>query len=72
MRYSSPPSSWSASMTSPSSSTQIHQATLALTDAVAASSEDRMLVPEALSQSIRHLFVFYLVAGSCERQCDDE
>jgi hypothetical protein len=29
-----------------------------------------MLVPEALSQSIRHLFVFYLVARSCERQCD--
>ena len=51
---------------------QMRQATLALTDAIAATSEDRMLVPEALSQSIGHLFVFYLVARACERQCDHE
>ena len=51
---------------------QMHHATLALTHAIAATSEDRMLVPEAPSQSIRHLFVFYLVARSCERQCDQE
>jgi hypothetical protein len=51
---------------------EMRQATLALTHAIAATSEDRMLVPEALSQSIRHLFVFYLVARSCERQCDHE
>ncbi len=51
---------------------QMRQSTLALTDAIAATSEDRMLVPEALSQSIGHLFVFYLVALSCERQCVEE
>jgi hypothetical protein len=49
---------------------QVRQATAALTHAIAATAEDRMLVPEALSQSIRHLFVFYLVARPRERQCD--
>lgn len=41
-------------------------------NAIAATSKDRMLVPEELSQSIRHLFVFYLVVRSCERQCDQK
>lgn len=51
---------------------QMRRATLAVTAAIAATTDDRMLVPEALSESIRHLFVFYLIARSCERQCDRE
>jgi hypothetical protein len=51
---------------------QMHHATLAVTAAIVATAEDRMLVPEALSASIRHLFAFYLIARSCELQCDRE
>jgi predicted deacylase len=36
---------------------QMRHATLALTHAIGATADDRMLVPEALSESIRHLFV---------------
>ncbi|MGZ4288789.1 MAG: hypothetical protein ACXVXL_30670 [Solirubrobacteraceae bacterium] len=41
---------------------QVRLATLALTQAAAAISEDRMLVPDRLAKSLRHLLVVYVIA----------
>ena len=41
---------------------EVRQATLALTQAAAAVIEDRMLVPDRLSKSLRHLLVVYVIA----------
>ena len=41
---------------------EVRQATLALTQAAAATTEDRMLVPDRLAKSLRHLLVVYVIA----------
>jgi hypothetical protein len=41
---------------------QVRLATLALTQAAAAIPEDRMLVPDRLAKSLRHLLVIYVIA----------
>jgi hypothetical protein len=41
---------------------QVRLATLALTQAAAAVGEDRMLVPDRLATSLRHLLVIYVIA----------
>jgi len=41
---------------------QVRLATLALTEAAAATIEDRMLVPERLADGLRHLLVVYVIA----------
>ena len=41
---------------------EVRQATLALTQAAAAVPEDRMLVPDRLAKSLRHLLVVYVIA----------
>ena len=41
---------------------QVRLATLALTQAAAAIPEDRMLVPDRLANSLRHLLVIYVIA----------
>jgi len=41
---------------------QVRLATLALTQAAAATGEDRMLVPDGLAKSLRHLLVVYVIA----------
>ena len=41
---------------------QVRLATLALTQAAAATGEDRMLVPDRLAKSLRHLLVVYVIA----------
>ena len=41
---------------------EVRQATLALTQAAAAVPEDRMLVPDRLANSLRHLLVVYVIA----------
>ncbi|MGH2886005.1 MAG: hypothetical protein ACRDPA_25470 [Solirubrobacteraceae bacterium] len=41
---------------------QVRLATLALTRAAAAIGEDRMLVPDRLAKSLRHLLVVYVIA----------
>ena len=41
---------------------QVRLATLALTQAAAAVPEDRMLVPDRLARSLRHLLVIYVIA----------
>jgi hypothetical protein len=40
---------------------EVRQATLALTQAAAAVTEDRMLVPDRLAKSLRHLLVVYVI-----------
>jgi hypothetical protein len=41
---------------------QVRLATLALTEAAAATIEDRMLVPERLADGLRHLLVVCVIA----------
>ena len=41
---------------------EVRQATLALTQAAAGVPEDRMLVPDRLAKSLRHLLVVYVIA----------
>jgi hypothetical protein len=41
---------------------QVRLATLALTQAAAAIPEDRMLVPDRLAKSLRHLLAIYVIA----------
>jgi len=41
---------------------QVRRATLALTQAAGAIPEDRMLVPDRLAKSLRHLLVIYVIA----------
>jgi hypothetical protein len=46
---------------------QLRLATLALTQATAAISEDRMLVPDLLALTLAHLLVVYLIAERLDR-----
>ena len=41
---------------------QVRLATLAMTQAAAATGEDRMLGPDRLARSLGHLFVVYVIA----------
>ena len=45
---------------------QVRLATLALTQAAAGTGEDRMLVPDRLAKSLRHLLVIYVIAERLE------
>jgi hypothetical protein len=46
---------------------QVRLATLALTQAAAATAEDRMLVPDRLAKTLRHLLVVYVIAERLDR-----
>ena len=46
---------------------QVRLATLALTQAAAATAEDRMLVPDQLAKTLGHLLVVYVIAERLDR-----